>query len=687
MARSRPQSGQSGANKLPIDFEHELNDAQRAAVRSLKGPHLVIAGAGSGKTRTLVYRVANLINQGVHPESILLLTFTRRAAQEMLRRAAGLLDERCQRVAGGTFHSFANNTLRRWAEPLGYRKNFTIIDRADAVDMIGILRAEGAYESRERRFPRAETLLNLYSKETNTHRPLQDLLEDDYPQFFDDVEPIAELRTRFAERKKALNVMDYDDLLVNLRQLLAEHQPARRKLSSTYRYVMVDEFQDTNRLQAHIAALLAASHGNIMVVGDDAQSIYGFRGASFRNIIDFPKIFPGCDTILLEQNYRSTQPILDLGNAILEKAREKYSKTLFTEIEGEQKPVLLRTTDEYTQAEYISDKVLALREEGVPLEEIAVLCRAAWHTNTLELELGNRNIPFRKFGGIKFVEAAHIKDVSSLLKLGSNPTDAAAWFRILQFFEGIGPKTARALAERIAGAGGAMDALVDPKVAKRKYGPDLGRLKSLLEEIARPKQTLHERLDTTLEQYRLWMPRKYDDASRRVHDLEALLVIAERYDDLEQFLSDLAIDPPDFSRPEAALGADSEDEWMTLSTVHSAKGLEWHTVFVVQLNLGRFPGFNSLQDADDYEEERRLLYVAVTRAKSNLFLIKPEEQRGRGGYLEVGELSPLVSEIPNLDDLVEDEVFAPAPEGEDWDGDGSGGEDDDQLARIQDYFS
>ncbi len=681
-----PQDGGSAAAPL-IDFENELNPRQREAVESLKGPHLVIAGAGSGKTRTLVYRVANLVMQGVHPESILLLTFTRRAAQEMLRRATGLLDERCRRVSGGTYHSFANLTLRRWAEALGYSNSFTIIDRADCVDQIGILRTEGGFERKGRRFPRADTLLNLYSKEINTNRPLQQLLEDEYPQFLDDIEPIAELRTRYGERKKQQNVMDYDDLLVNLRKLLAENKAARRKLGATFRYVMVDEYQDTNRLQAHIGALLAAGHGNIMVVGDDAQSIYGFRGADFRNIIDFPKIFPKARTILLEQNYRSVQPILDLGNAVLEKAREKYSKTLFTELPGDQKPVLLRTVDDYSQAEFICNKVLALREEGVPLQEIAVLCRAAWHTNTLELELGNRNIPFRKFGGLRFVEAAHVKDVSALLKLGANPLDAAAWFRILQFFEGIGPKTARRLADAVVDAGGVLETLAAPNLAKRRYGRDLKTLKQLLEDIAEDQLSLHQRLDRVLEQYRSWMPKKYDDAQRRARDLEALEVIAERYDELEQFLSDLAIDPPDFRRPEAALGADSEDEWMTLSTIHSAKGLEWHTVFVVQLNMGRFPGYPSLQDADQYEEERRLMYVAVTRAKSNLFLIKPEEQRGRGGYFEVAELSPLIAELPDLDRLVEDQMFAPSPEG----GEGAEGEDadedDDQLQRIQDYFS
>ncbi len=669
-----------------IDFEGELNAAQYSAVRSLDGPHLVIAGAGSGKTRTLVYRVAHLVLEGVHPESILLLTFTRRAAQEMLRRAVGLLDERCHRVSGGTFHSFANITLRRYADRLGYSNSFTIIDRADCVDMIGILRTEGGYERRGKRFPRAETLLNLFSKEINTHRPLEDLLEADYPQFVDDLDALAELRTKYSDRKREHNVMDYDDLLVNLRDLLAEHPAVRRQLTSTYRYIMIDEYQDTNRLQAHIGALLAASHRNIMVVGDDAQSIYGFRGANFRNIIDFPQIFQGCETLLLEQNYRSTQPILDLSNAVLKKAREKYTKRLFTELEGDDKPVLLRTTDEYTQAEYICNRVLALREEGVPLQEIAVLCRAAWHTNSLELELNNRNIPFKKFGGIKFVEAAHIKDVCALLKLAVNPLDAAAWFRILQFFEGIGPKTARGLADGVVADGGSLDSLAAAKLAKRKYGGDLVALKRLLEKIGKPRQPLVERLDTALETYQTWMPKKFDDAPRRIRDLEALAVIAERYSELEAFLTDIAIDPPDFSRPAAVLGADSEDEWMTLSTVHSAKGLEWHTVFLVQMNMGRFPGYNSLQDADDYEEERRLLYVAVTRAKRNLYLIKPEEQKGRGGYFEVAELSPLVSEIEGLDELVDDETYAPTPEEDSWQGDEGADANAEQIQRIQDYF-
>ncbi len=396
----------------------ELNAAQREAVESTEGAYLVIAGAGTGKTRTLVHRLAKLVSDGVSPESILLLTFTRRAASDMLRRASLILDERCSRAAGGTFHSFANLVLRRHASKLGYDNGFTILDRADAADILGILRSELGYDRRGRRFPRKDTILDLLSKRVNTRRDLEALLDEDYPQFQDEREPLEEITRAYAERKKAQNVMDYDDLLVNLRRLLLEHPQTRQQLASAYRYQMVDEYQDTNRLQAHIVALLAADHGNVMVVGDDAQSIYSFRGADFRNIMDFPEIFPEAKTILLEQNYRSSQPILDLSNQILESAAERFEKHLYSEIEDERRPFYVRTSDDQDQAVFICKTILDLREEGTDLGEIAVLSRAAWHTNSLEIELGRRNIPFRKFGGQRFVEAAHVKDLSALLRVG-----------------------------------------------------------------------------------------------------------------------------------------------------------------------------------------------------------------------------------------------------------------------------
>ena len=662
------------------DLMDDLNAAQRTAATSTTGAHLVIAGAGSGKTRTLVYRVAHLVHQGVAPESILLLTFTRRAAQEMLRRAAQLVDERCRRVTGGTYHAFANSVLRRHAQLLGYGPSFTIIDRSDAVDLVGMLRSGEDETSRQRRFPRADTLVNLFSKRINTHRSLEEILEEEMPQFLDDLGAIEKIEKAYAQRKLEQNTMDYDDLLVQLRRLLVEHPGVRKKLAATFRYIMVDEYQDTNRLQAQIAALLAAGHGNIMVVGDDAQSIYSFRGASFRNIIDFPKLFPDSRTTLLEQNYRSTPPILDLANKVLEKAREKFSKRLFSDLEGSQKPFFVRTTDDQTQAQFVCDTILALREDGVPLSDMAVLSRAAWHSNVLELELNNRNIPFRKFGGIRFVEGAHIKDVSALLKIGLNPLEVAAWFRVLQLFEGIGPKTAQRIAQDVVAADGDPAVLVGSTYSGRRYAGQLAALFKVLSQLRDEKLDLSQRLDVALNAYKQWMIHKYDDAVRRQQDLQALEVVAKRYEDLEAFLSDLAIDPPEFVHTQPH--DDSEDEWLTVSTIHSGKGLEWQAVFVLHMNAGRFPTFN----ASDHEEERRLFYVAITRSKRLLYLLKPEELTGRRGFYEIGEISPLIAEVDDFPQLTEEVVFAPAQADLELADDEQDGSDPASLQRILDYF-
>ncbi|RMH20429.1 MAG: ATP-dependent helicase [Acidobacteria bacterium] len=672
------------AESATLDLERDLNAAQRAAACAGAGAHLVVAGAGSGKTRTLVYRVAYLVSQGVAPESILLLTFTRRAAQEMLRRAAALLDERCRRVAGGTFHAFAYLVLRRYGELLGYGDGFTILDRGDAADLVGLLRSEGGFARRGRRFPRKDTLLELFSKSVNTGRDLAALLAEDYPQFADDLADVERLGRRYAERKKAQNVMDYDDLLVNLRDLLVEHAGARRQICSRYRHVLVDEYQDTNRLQAHIAALLASAHGNLMVVGDEAQSIYGFRGASFANIIDFPKVFPDARTTLLEQNYRSIQPILDLGNAVLARARQSFGKRLYSELPGDDKPLLVRTDDEHGQARFVAERVLELREEGVPLAEMAVLVRAAWHTNALEIELGRRNVPFRKYGGLRFVEAAHVKDLCALLKLGQNPTDAAAWHRFLQLYDGIGPTTAQRLAAEVIDAGGDLAVLARPHLRRRPYGRDLARLKEVLDAISRPDLGLAGQLEHAVRYYQTLLPQRYDDAARRQRDLGTLEVIAERYDALDAFLSDLAIDPPDFTRPSRE--HDPEDEHLTLSTVHSAKGLEWRVVFVLNLVNGYFPSFPSFGDAEAYEEERRLFYVAVTRAQRRLYLLKPEVLSGRGGYRErVAELSAFLAEI-DLETLTEERLYSDQPPAGEWLEEEGVDVDDATLRRIQAYF-
>ncbi|MDX1383313.1 MAG: ATP-dependent helicase [Thermoanaerobaculia bacterium] len=674
------------ASARPATADAELNEAQLRAVRSLEGPQLVIAGAGSGKTRTLVHRVAHLVDESVDPEAILLLTFTRRAAHEMLQRAARLLDDRCQRVAGGTFHGFANQVLRRWAPRLEYGRQFTILDRADASEVVGTLRTELGLDRRDRRFPRKDTLTDLFSKQVNTNRPLAALIEDDYPQFVEDLEPIRDLQQRFQERKRAQNVMDYDDLLLRLRDLLVGFDDVRERLSLTYRYIMVDEYQDTNRLQAHIAALLASRHGNLMVVGDDAQSIYSFRGASFRNIMDFTEVFPDTTVTVLEENYRSTQPILDLGNRILDSAREKYAKNLFTRREGGELPVFVRTPDDHDQAAFICDRILELREEGEPLAGMAVLSRAAWHTNSLEIELGRRNIPVRKFGGIRFVEAAHVKDVTALLRIAANPLDGMSWMRTLRLLEGVGPRRAQQMTELVLRAAGDPATAFTTHFRAARYGKALERLTASMARLT-AGDTVGEQVATALELYKPLLDHNYDDARRRSRDLDALVTLAERYNDLERFLTDLAIDAPEFGRDSE--GRDADDEWITVSTVHSAKGLEWDTVFVVNLVNGQFPIVAAAGDVEAFEEERRLFYVAVTRCRRNLFLLKPEVAPGRGWMGGVAELSPLVSEIRGFDRLTRAITFtqrreepgtdptsasAPAPR------------DSARLSRIQSYF-
>lgn len=665
--------------------EGALNEAQFRAVTAGDGPHRVVAGAGTGKTRTLVYRVAWLVHRGIAPESILLLTFTRRAAQEMLRRAATLLDDRCRRVGGGTYHGFANQVLRRHGERLGFHNRFTILDRSDAVDLMGILRSEAELDKTGERFPRASTLVDLLSKHVNTQRPVRQLMEEGLPQFLDHLDDVIRLQGLYKRRKKEQQVMDYDDLLVHLRDLLVEHAEVRQSLAQRYRHVLVDEYQDTNRLQAHISALLSTAHRNIMVVGDDAQAIYGFRGASFRNILDFPKIFADCHDTVLEQNYRSVQPILDLGNAVLQSARQKLDKRLFSHVEGSERPVLLRAVDEVAQSDFVSRRILELREEGVPLGSMAVLVRAAWHANALELELQNRNIPYRKFGGIRFVEAAHVKDLIAVLRLAVNPTDDTSWFRVLQFFEGIGPKTARSITDHVIERGGDPRVLVQPKLTAKKYGKDLGALSELLASISDPDLALSACLTAAVERMEQWLPQRYDDAQLRAKDFEVLQIVGDRYGDLERFLADLAIEPPDFSRSRPT--DDDEDEALTVSTVHSAKGLEWHTVFVMNMNTGRFPAYQALNDEDDLDEERRLFYVAVTRAKRRLYLLKPEELTTRGQGWQVGELSPLLADLRDLPRLVEERTWSPDQAEHLPDTGEATADDREQLQRIQDYFS
>jgi DNA helicase-2/ATP-dependent DNA helicase PcrA len=642
---------------LRIDYEHELNERQYEAVRNIEGPHLVIAGAGSGKTRALVYRVAYLVERGVDPRQILLLTFTRKAAQEMMRRASSMLDERCMTVAGGTFHSFAAMVLRQYGDRLGYAPSFSIVDRSDSEDIIAMVRSGLGITTKSGRFPKKKTTLDIISRAVNTGRSHRDIILEDYPQFISAAHDIGELATRYGSYKISKSIMDYDDLLVNLRDLLRGHEDVRRKVASQFRYIMVDEYQDTNAMQAQIVSLLASEHGNVMVVGDDSQSIYAFRGANFKNIIEFPEVFPGCTVITMEQNYRSAQTILSLTNRIIENAREKYSKKLFSHIPGRQKPVYLRVHSESDQALFVCQRVIELMDDGVPLSEIAVLFRSGWHSNELEIELNNRGIPYVKYGGVKFVESAHVKDVTSLLRVIFNPCDSLGWHRGLRLHEGIGAKTAADITREIVDNQAGFEGLISPRFAGRKYSDSLKRLYDVIVRINSSNRHPSEDLRIICDYYLPLLEKIYDDYKKRVSDLESLVRIAQRYENLEQFLTDLSIEPPESVQGELAEAARSAGK-LILSTVHSAKGLEWDSVFVINLVDGHFPSSYSFYRDDGIEEERRLFYVAATRAKRHLYLIVPDVDHPVRGYgsvsrYAISEPSRFITELGDLEQLTE----------------------------------
>lgn len=640
-----------------INYKDELNPQQFEAVANIEGPQLVIAGAGSGKTRTLVFRVAYLVESNINPRSILLLTFTRKSAQEMMRRAATMLDERCRNVSGGTFHSFANFILRKYAVHINMHPNYTIVDRGDAEDIINVIRTQMELNKKERRFPRKSTLMNIISKATNKCISIDDIVFKEYPSYKDDLEDIEKVAARYQEYKQQKQVMDYDDLLVNLKKLLETDEETRKKISNTYKYIMVDEYQDTNKLQAEISVLLASEHHNILVVGDDSQSIYSFRGANFRNIMDFPKYFPDAKITTLEQNYRSTRPILELTNAIIEQAKEKYSKVLFSEIEGKEKPIYIDTLDEQEQAAFISQRVLELREEGVPLSRIAVLFRASWHANELEVELKSSNIPYVKYGGLKFAEAAHVKDALVFMRVVHNVFDEIAWLRLLLLIEGIGPASANKIIAKIIQSGGDLKELISPDFAKKKFYEDLQKLHKVLSRQMGSRKNPTAKLEAVIDYYAPLFELKYDDYKRRREDLESLLRISQRYSTLEQMLTDMVLEPPQGSQI-GVEPSDKEDEKLVLSTIHSAKGLEWHSVFVIHLVDGYFPAMQSMENEEELEEERRLFYVAATRAQKNLYLITPElEARSWRSFDQGGMVfsdpSRFISEIPEFYELTE----------------------------------
>ena len=567
----------------------ELNPAQQLASTHAPSPLLIIAGAGTGKTNTLAHRVAHLITTGADPGRILLLTFTRRAAEIMGRRAERIVGKKARVSWSGTFHAIANRLLRLHGSSVGLDPSFTVLDRSDSADLLNVVRNDLGFAKLAARFPKKDTCLAIYSHVVNTRGSIETTLKSSFPAYTDWHEQLKALFKGYVEAKQRRHVLDYDDLLLYWFYLMeGVGEDVRRRFD----HVLVDEYQDTNFLQAEIVLKLGNS---ITVVGDDAQAIYAFRGAAVRNILDFPNHFdPPAHVVKLEQNYRSVQPILDASNAVI-------GKSLFSERRSEQKPLLVAAKDEQAQADYIVERVLATREAGVPLHHQAVLMRAAHHSDLLEIELGRRNIPFVKYGGLKFLEAAHVKDVLCILRWAENPRDDIAGFRVLQLLPGIGPAHAR----RILNGGTAIPST----------------LNDLLDGLRKATQWPGQ-LGMVRKWYEPHLERLYEGASVRAADLETLETLANNHPAREAFLSDLTLDPPEAL---GDLAADPliDEEYLILSTIHSAKGQEWDAVFVLNVVDGCIPSDMATGSKEEIEEERRLLYVAMTRARDQLYLIQP----------------------------------------------------------------
>jgi DNA helicase-2/ATP-dependent DNA helicase PcrA len=627
-----------------VPYAEALNPRQLAAVTTTEGPLLVLAGAGSGKTRTVIYRLSYLLEKGVDPSRILLLTFTRKAAQEMLLRAQELLhSNRAEKVAGGTFHAFAAHVLRRYAKLLDLPSNFTIVDAVDSEDILDLIRQELKFDKKSRAFPKKGRIQEVISKARNCNISVADVIAREFTGLEDyaaDLTQIAEVYRRY---KQGNLLMDYDDLIEHLRTYLIQNETFRHKLQAQFDYVMVDEYQDTNLVQKDIADLIAKRTRNLMVVGDDAQSIYAFRGAHFENILRFPEAWPDCRIVKLEQNYRSQPAILDLTNAIMAQARLGYPKTLFSELPSGPMPLITRQYSAEEEAGWIVDRLLALREQGVATEDMAVLYRAGFHSTFIQAELLRRDIPYVVHGGIRFVERRHVKDLIAYLRLTLNPMDAVSWHRVLKLMPGIGQVTARTVIEHLRSHGGQIH--FEAFRGKKFYA----HLEALQVAFAKATATgipVTRQVEVFLDYYGPLLQQVESDHTLRMQDLQILVQLAAKYKELEPFLSDFALDPPsnkfqDGNRP---LINEREEKPVVLSTIHSAKGLEWRVVCVPHLLDGLFPGNRALKNLEDLEEERRLFYVACSRAKEYLFLTLPGFHQGFDAFFTLP--SRFLAELP-----------------------------------------
>ena len=609
--------------KFKIDYGKRLNKMQYLAATTIKGPLLVIAGAGSGKTRTIVYRTAFLLENGIPPQNILLLTFTRKAADEMIARTDSLLnDTRSQKVMGGTFHSFANNLLRKHAKLLNIPPNFTIIDTADSEDVLDFIRRELHFGKRDA-FPKKGTIQKIISYSRNCKVPIKRTIENRFEYFVEFAKDIKIMEKIYSEYKKAHNLFDFDDLMEFLRDSLKKNSRFRKKVQDAFQYIMVDEFQDTNIIQKEIVDLIAKKHRNIMVVGDDSQSIYSFRGANFENILRFPETYTDCKFVKLEQNYRSTQKILDFTNSVISNAKIGYKKELFSTKGKGNKPIVRRFYSGEDEAEYVVSEIINLREHGIPLNQIAILCRAMYHSDLIQGELIRRKIPFIVVGGIRFSERRHVKDIVAYLRIALNPLDAVAWNRVLKLIPNIGNTSASRIIKQIRKLNGKIDF---SNFKGNKFYEDLQELGSILTKISGKKVPIPNKVEILKEYYSPILANVESDYKIRLMDIDVLHSLARKYNNLEKFLSNFALDPPSnkFQNQNfPMLDEEIEEKPLVVSTIHSAKGLEWNTVFIPHLIDGLFPNFRALDDIEKIEEERRLFYVACTRAKERLYLTMP----------------------------------------------------------------
>ena len=628
MARPYTLSRPSSPNAFKIPYEADLNPEQLSVVTAGEGPILVLAGPGSGKTRTLTYRVAHLIERGIPADRILLVTFTVKAAREMLDRVERLLTFRPEGLWGGTFHHIGNLLLRRHADAIQRTPDFGILDEEDAKDLVTACIGDLKVPVTKTRLPQANVVEGIISMAANTRASLEEVVTQRSPQFTELLPFIERVAAAYAERKQKANVLDYDDLLLFLLKLLQERGDLCARYGEQFQYVLVDEYQDTNRLQFELIRQLSSVHKNILAVGDDAQSIYAFRGAEVKNILGFPDIFPGTTIFRLETNYRSTPEILNLANASIGFNTRQFPKELKSVNESGPLPAVIPLVNVKQQAAFVAQRVLELREEGTPLQEMAVLFRARFHSAELELELAKRNIPYIVRGGVRFFEQAHIKDVLAHLRILANPHDELAWQRVLQLQEGIGAGYARKIWELLASSTDPLQAAVQGnELMKSLPARAAGAWKHLgiiLQELSKPsiaKLPAEMILIVLHKGYEGYLTKQFKDPKDRREDLEQLINLAANYESVNRLIEDLTL--RESFKGESIRSWQEPDEFLVLSTIHQAKGLEWKSVFLVGLSEGQFPHPKSIEDSDELEEERRLFYVAVTRTKRELYLTYP----------------------------------------------------------------